>query len=46
MNDTSTGVGLDATEPSFAGFEPPPQPAAASPYRVLARNTGRVLSTT
>ena len=36
MNDTPTGaLSPDATEPSFAGFEPPP--AAATPYRVLAR---------
>ena len=38
MNDTPTGaLSPDATEPSFAGFEPPPLPAAAAPYRVLAR---------
>jgi len=38
MNDTPTGaLGADATEPTFAGFEPPPVPPAATPYRVLAR---------
>jgi DNA polymerase III subunit gamma/tau len=39
MNETTGPLIPDSTldEPTFAGFEPPPVPAAAAPYRVLAR---------